>query len=167
MSIRFSVVIPCYNADRWIQQTLESVLQQTIPADEILMIDDGSSDSSLSIISRISETSAIPIHIFHSDRLGPAGARNIGIQAAIGDWIAFLDADDWWKPNHLERIIQAVQNTSDVVYIAAAEHFSINVNRIVSQSSTPFDSLQNGLDHDTYFKLYQKHGILGIIRRSY
>ncbi len=159
-SIQFSVVIPCYNADTWIIGTLESVIAQTLPPHEVFVIDDGSSDDSLNLITTFAKTSPVPILVLQSDHLGPAGARNLGIEAAIGDWIAFLDADDWWKPEHLERIYTAIETSGDLVYLAAAEHFSININRVVSRSDSPFDTLQRNIDHCTYFELYQKHGLL-------
>ena len=160
LSMKFSVVIPCYNADRWIRQTLNSIFQQTYPATEIVIVDDGSEDGSIAIIEEMAAETPIPVRLLRGNRLGPAGARNIAIQAAIGDWIAFLDADDWWMPEHLQRINDAIKETQDVVYLAAAEHFSINVDRVVSMSDTPFDDVRSGIDHQTYFKLYRKHGIL-------
>ena len=159
-TMKISVVIPCYNADLWIIGTLESVIAQTILPHEVFVIDDGSSDRTLTSVQTFAATSPVPVIVLQSDRLGPAGARNVGIQAATGDWIAFLDADDWWKPEHLERICAAVQTSGDVVYLASAEHFSINVNRVVSRSDSPFDTLQTNIDHSTYFALYQKHGLL-------
>jgi glycosyltransferase involved in cell wall biosynthesis len=159
-TMKFSVVIPCYNAERWIVETLESVTSQTLLPHEILVVDDGSSDRSVVLVSALIETSCVPITLLRSKRQGPALARNVGISAATGDWVAFLDADDWWQPNHLARICEAVETSGDVVYLAAAEHFSINVNRVVSRSDSPFSTLQQQIDHATYFALYQKHGLL-------
>jgi glycosyltransferase involved in cell wall biosynthesis len=159
-TMKFSVVIPCYNAERWIVETLESVISQTLAPHEILIIDDGSSDQSVVLVTALIETSRVPITLLQSQRQGPAVARNVGIDAATGDWVAFLDADDWWQPNHLERICQAVATSGDVVYLAAAEHFSINVNRVVSRSDSPFSALEQQIDHATYFSLYQQHGLL-------
>lgn len=146
MDVKFSVVIPCYNAERWISETLDSVVNQTFKVHEVIVIDDGSTDSSLD---RLQEHSAVT-HLLQTQRKGPSVARNAGIQVATGDWIAFLDADDLWYPNHLERITALVKNNKSVVYLAATEHFSINVNRIVSMSDTgPFDQSISGLDHAT------------------
>jgi glycosyltransferase involved in cell wall biosynthesis len=155
--MQISVVIPCYNAERWITGTLDSVAQQSVPAHEVIVIDDGSTDQSLT---KIREHPLAP-KLLQTERLGPAGARNAGLQAATGDWVAFLDADDWWKPNHLERAKNLVEATDDVIYIAASEHFSINVNRIVSSSDTgPFTEPTHGLEAERYFPLYLKHGLL-------
>ncbi|MGK7889814.1 MAG: glycosyltransferase family 2 protein [Leptolyngbyaceae cyanobacterium] len=158
--MKFSVVIPCYNAEQWIVQTVESVVTQTLSPHEILMVDDGSDDRSLTLVQELAQSSAVPIRLLQSDRQGPAAARNMGISSATGDWIAFLDADDWWKPDHLERIQIAVDTSGDSVYLAAAEHFSISANRVVSRSDSPFSTVQNNIDHATYFSLYQKHGLL-------
>ena len=97
--MRFSVVIPCYNAGPWIQSALRSVAAQTVPAHEIIVVDDGSTDDSVARI----ESSGVGLRLLHTRRANAAGARNAGIQAAGGDWIALLDADDVWYPNHLAR----------------------------------------------------------------
>lgn len=155
--MKFSVVIPCYNAEQWINQALQSIAEQTIPASEVIVVDDGSTDRSIECLRR----SPVPTKILRTPNLGPGGARNAGIAAATGDWVAFLDADDWWKPNHLERIQDLVGNSDDVLYLAAAEHYSISADRVVSMSDTgPFSEPTGQLDHATYFQLYRKHGIL-------
>ncbi len=155
--MKFSVVIPCYNAERWIDYTLKTVADQTLPPHEVIVIDDGSTDDSLARL----QTSPIPITLIETQNGGPAHARNLGIEQATGEWVAFLDADDWWKPDHLERIQNLVSHSQDVVYLAAAEHYSINVDRIVSRSDTSaFSEPVNHLDHSTYFQLYLKYGLL-------
>jgi glycosyltransferase involved in cell wall biosynthesis len=158
--MKFSVIIPCYNAKQWILEAIESVVSQTLRPHEILIIDDGSDDGSPTLVKDLAQRSTVPIILLQSDRQGPALTRNVGISSATGDWIAFLDADDWWKPDHLERICIAVETSGDVVYLAAAEHFSINVNRVVSCSASPFSTLKQNIDHVTYFSLYQKYGLL-------
>jgi glycosyltransferase involved in cell wall biosynthesis len=155
--MKVSVVIPAYNAALWIGQTLQSVAAQTWPAAEVIVVDDGSTDGTLDQL----KASAVVSQVLQTDHGGPAIARNAGIAAATGDWVAFLDADDWWQPNHLERLQTLVEGGGDVVYLGAAEHFSINVNRVVSMSDVgPFQQPTHGLDHATYFQLYLKHGLL-------
>lgn len=152
----FSVVIPCYNAEQWLDHTLQSIAQQTLPPQEVIVVDDGSTDRSLERL----QASPVPLTILHTQNVGPAAARNAGIAQATAEWIAFLDADDWWKPDHLERIHKLMANSNDVVFLAAAEHYSINVNRVVSMSDSPFTEPTNNLDHMKYFSLYQTHGLL-------
>jgi glycosyltransferase involved in cell wall biosynthesis len=98
-SPRISVVIPCYNAGRFLQETLTSVLQQTYPAYEVVVVDDGSSDDSASIAAAFGS----PVRVILQSNHGESVARNRGIDEARGDWIAFLDADDLWAPAKLER----------------------------------------------------------------
>ncbi|MGD1938978.1 MAG: glycosyltransferase family 2 protein [Cyanophyceae cyanobacterium] len=157
--MKFSCVIPCYNAARWLPETLDSIAQQTYPVHEIVVTDDGSTDDSVAIL-EAARDGGLPIHILKGGGLGPAGARNLAIEKCTGDWVAFLDADDWWRPDHLQRIYDLVSPTDDVVYLAAAEHFSINVNRIVSRSDAPFKEPKSGMNHFKYWQLYKDHGIL-------
>ena len=84
----FSVVMPCYNAERFIGASLQSVAAQTLQPREVIVVDDGSSDASLEVIA----SSPVSVRLLHSDRRGGAGARNAAIEAATGDWLAFLDA---------------------------------------------------------------------------
>jgi glycosyltransferase involved in cell wall biosynthesis len=93
-----SVVIPAYNAAHYLRETLESVLAQTLPADEILVIDDGSTDETAEV--GASFGSAVRVISQPNAKLG--ATRNRGVQEATGEWIAFIDADDIWKPNKLQ-----------------------------------------------------------------
>ncbi|MBK5187290.1 MAG: glycosyltransferase family 2 protein [Gemmatimonadaceae bacterium] len=93
---RISVVIPCYNAERFLDESLRSVLAQTHPVDEIIVVDDGSTDASAAIARGLGATCITLEH-----NVGPGAARNRGISAATGDLIAFLDADDYWTETHL------------------------------------------------------------------
>jgi|Deesub1362A_J573_1020465.scaffolds.fasta_scaffold00004_250 glycosyltransferase involved in cell wall biosynthesis len=93
-----SVVIPTYNSARTIQATLDSVLQQTVPPDEILILDDGSTDNTLSILDSYKSS----VIIFQQKNKGVASARNFLCKQARGDLIAFLDHDDIWHPKYLE-----------------------------------------------------------------
>ncbi len=93
-----SVVIPAHNAERFIDEAIESVLKQTQPATEIVVIDDGSNDGTARIVQ------SHPSVIYQrQEQSGAAAARNRGARIASSEWIAFLDADDVWLPNKLER----------------------------------------------------------------
>ena len=92
-----SVVIPCYNAARYIGATLRSVLAQGWPNLEVIVVDDGSADASADIVARDFPS----VTLIRQANAGVASARNIGIRHASGDWVAFLDADDVWLPGKL------------------------------------------------------------------
>lgn len=103
-----SVIIPAYNAEKTIKRTIESVLNQTFQDFELLIIDDDSQDSTLEIVSRISDPR---IKVFSCSHAGASSARNYGFSQSVGEFIAFLDADDLWTPDKLESQLKALQAT--------------------------------------------------------
>lgn len=98
-----SVVMPVFNGARYLGDALASVLAQSRPAHEIVVVDDGSSDTSADIVAQTAAGSPIPIHYVYQNNQGPAAARNSGIELASGQIIAFLDQDDLWLPEKLSR----------------------------------------------------------------
>lgn len=102
-----SIIIPVYNKERFLQKTLQSVLDQTFNDFEIIIVDDGSTDASKLVINQFSDAR---IHYFHQENSGAAAARNLGISKATSDYLAFLDADDYWYPNCLSQFYSMIQN---------------------------------------------------------
>jgi len=100
---KISVIIPLYNKGFIISETLDSVLAQTFTDFEVVIVNDGSTDNSFEIVSRFSDER---IKLFQQQNKGAAAARNLGIEKATGELIAFLDADDYWYPNHLDELYQ-------------------------------------------------------------
>jgi len=94
---RFSIIIPVYNGAATLARAIESVLAQSWPAHEIIVVDDGSTDNSL----RVAKDFSTQVHVIHQTNAGVSAARNRGAAAATGDWLAFLDADDWYYPDRL------------------------------------------------------------------
>lgn len=95
----FSVIIPLYNKESFIRNTIESVLNQTFQDFEIIVVDDGSTDKSAE---KVKELNNPKINHFRTENQGVSNARNIGIQKSKADYICFLDADDYWLENHLD-----------------------------------------------------------------
>jgi glycosyltransferase involved in cell wall biosynthesis len=89
-----SVVVPAYNAEEWVSETVESVLKQTYEHLEIVLVDDGSTDHTVEVAKRSLKSGHIPYRILRQPNAGAAGARNLGWRAARGSWVQFLDADD-------------------------------------------------------------------------
>src|SRR5947209_192198 len=94
---KVSTVIPAYNASGTILRAIESVLAQTRPPDEILVIDDGSTED----LSLTLEPFRACVTLIRKPNGGAASARNLGLDLSRGDYIAFLDADDYWEPRKL------------------------------------------------------------------
>ncbi|MBL8821547.1 MAG: glycosyltransferase family 2 protein [Planctomycetia bacterium] len=114
-----SVVIPCYNGAKFLRETLDSVLAQTYPVLEVLVIDDGSTDDSAAI----AESYGSPIRVIRQPNQGESVARNRGIDEAIGDWIAFLDADDTWLPDKNRKQLEAITRTDARVSVTWFHYF--------------------------------------------
>ena len=100
-----SVIIPAYNAERFLRRAVESVLGQTTCPQEIIVVDDGSTDGT----SDVARSFGDRLCCLRQDNAGVATARNRGIGAAEGEWIAFLDADDHWLPCHLEKCWEVIE----------------------------------------------------------
>ena len=95
--MKISVVIPAYNAEKHIARAIDSVLAQTRPADEVIVVDDGSTDATAEVVRSYGDK----VIFLQQENAGVSVARNAAIEAATGDWIAFLDADDEWLPEKL------------------------------------------------------------------
>lgn len=106
-----SVIIPVYGAEKYIKNTLDSVLEQTYKNLEILIIDDESPNRSTEICKQFNNSQ---IKIIHQKNRGLAGARNTGIRHAQGQYLAFLDADDLWLPDKIEKHIAHLESSLDV-----------------------------------------------------
>jgi glycosyltransferase involved in cell wall biosynthesis len=113
--MRISVIIPAYNAAAYIERALQSILNQTRAADEILVINDGSTDNTADILRRYESR----IRIIEQANAGVSAARNTGIRSANGDWIAFLDADDEWLPEKLAKQCQFHQAHPEIKWSSA------------------------------------------------
>lgn len=108
-----SVIIPTYNVEKYIAQTLESVLAQSYTNFEVIIVDDQCSDLSIEICRQF-QLNDPRIKIIHQQNRGLAGARNTGIRYAQGDYLAFLDADDLWLPEKLAKHIQHLDSEPQV-----------------------------------------------------
>jgi glycosyltransferase involved in cell wall biosynthesis len=112
---RVSVVIPTFNRARDIGRCLESLCAQTYRDFEVLVCDDGSKDETAAIVARFN--TRLDLHYHWAENFGgPARPRNIGISLARGEYVAFLDSDDWWMPRKLEESVRYLDAGADLVY---------------------------------------------------
>jgi glycosyltransferase involved in cell wall biosynthesis len=128
-----SVIIPVYNCEKYLAEAIESVLSQQHHPLEILIIDDGSTDNSAHIARQYS--SLVQYH--YQSNQGTAAARNYGMQLAQGDLFAFLDADDLWLPNKLDRQISALLNNPQIEAVFTHACESTNPNQIDLNTAIP------------------------------
>ena len=107
----FSVVVPVYKARQWVGRAIESVLAQTFEDFELILVDDGSPDDSAEVIAQYTDPR---VKLIRQENRGEGGARNRGIEASSGKWIAFLDADDQWLPGFLEDHYRVISDHQEV-----------------------------------------------------
>lgn len=106
--IRISAIIPTFNRAAVIERALDSILEQSLPPAEVIVVDDGSTDNTSQVIAPYLDR----IKVVRREHHGAAGARNYGVEMAQHEWIAFLDSDDYWVSNYLERMTAAIHLTS-------------------------------------------------------
>jgi len=116
-----SVVIPAYNAEKFISKTLDSVFAQTYKNYELIVVDDGSGDNTAEVVEKYIAMHGLRGQCIRQQNKKIAGARNTGIRAASGSWIALLDHDDIWFPEKLDEVIKALNLHSDVDVICHNE----------------------------------------------
>ncbi|QDV75117.1 glycosyltransferase family 2 protein [Botrimarina mediterranea] len=114
--LRVIVIIPAYNAERTLARAIDSALAQTEPAWEVLVVNDGSRDATADVASRY----PAPVRLIDKPNGGAASARNAGLDAARGELVAFLDADDYWEPDKLKRQCELFRRWPDLVLAAGA-----------------------------------------------
>ncbi|MBO5292280.1 MAG: glycosyltransferase family 2 protein [Lachnospiraceae bacterium] len=120
---KVSIVVPVYNAEKYLEETVESVRRQTYENWELLLVDDCSSDKSAEVMKRLAERDARIRPVFQPQNGGAAKARNRGIREAEGGYIAFLDADDIWKPEKLEKEL-AFLREKDAAFVFSGYEFA-------------------------------------------
>lgn len=111
---KISVILPVYNSQKFIKQAIESVLGQTFTDFELIIVNDGSTDSTLEIISDFKDKR---IRLISQQNQGPGAARNNALKVAEGDYVMFLDSDDWYSKDALETAYhEAVRLNTDMTF---------------------------------------------------
>ena len=123
--IKVSIIVPVYNVEKYLKKCLDSLINQTLKEIEIIIVNDGSPDNSQKIIDDYKEKYPQKIASFIKENGGQGEARNYGLKYAKGEYISFVDSDDWLSENALESMyIKAKENNSDVVICDMIDHYS-------------------------------------------
>ena len=112
-----SVIIPAYNAEKFILDAVESLVSQTVHPNEVFVIDDGSTDCTYQIVREWIDSKDLPfpINLIHQDNAGLPATRNVGMRLSESKWIALLDADDIWENDHLAMLLEAIESVPSAV----------------------------------------------------
>ena len=118
MSPKISIIVPVYNAEKTLNQCVDSIIHQSYKDWELFLIDDGSKDHSAAICDKYAQQDE-RIRVFHKSNGGVSSARNVGLDNAVGEWITFIDSDDWVENNYLENLYQNDENDIVASYFIA------------------------------------------------
>lgn len=145
MSPKVSIIIPAYNVEEYITQAIQSALQQTEKNIEVIIVDDASQDCTANVVKSIQDP-RLHLLVNHCNS-GASAARNKAIKAATGDWVALLDADDWYAPERLERLLEVLQVEPSVDIIAddlyyIKEHAALPWSTLLSESDEVIESIR-------------------------
>lgn len=152
---KISIIIPVYNAGNYISICLKSVIEQSYTNWEIILIDDGSTDNSKEIYEKIA-TKNNKIKVFQQTNKGVSSARNLGIEKADGDYIVFLDADDWIDSIFLERMLEVIEKeNADIVQCNS--YYANNNKYIERKHIRPSYSIRNNMNELQLDILYREY----------
>ncbi|MBQ3404388.1 MAG: glycosyltransferase, partial [Oscillospiraceae bacterium] len=118
---RISVIVPVYNVENYLGKCVDSLLCQTVPPFEIILVDDGSTDSSGAMCDSYAREHPELVRVIHQENAGLGGARDTGIGAAEGNWLLFIDSDDYVAENAISRLTEAIGLGSDIIIFGFTE----------------------------------------------
>ena len=144
-----TVVIPAYNAGRYIAQAVRSALSQTWPALEVIVVDNGSTDETARVLAQMADAR---VHVLSAGaKIGPSAARNLGVRRARGQYIAFLDADDAWERDKIARQMDSLRRTGAA--------FSFTARRLITDAGAPAGCVIGVPERVTYRSLL-RHNVV-------
>lgn len=159
--VKVSVVIPVYKVEKYLEQCVDSVLNQNYPSIEVILVDDGSPDRCPQICEEYAKNYEC-VKVIHKENGGLSSARNCGMQAATGKYIMFLDSDDWWNENiKLEKLIQKVEEVQDAEMTCFCALNYIQQQGLVLRHDASFYEHEKGiLTKEQYYQKVVKQGNL-------
>jgi glycosyltransferase involved in cell wall biosynthesis len=165
-----SVVIPVYNKWPHLLRAIESVLNQTLEDFEVIIVDDASTDGSAEIIAAVHDP-RVRAYRRSEPGLGGYQARNLGIERAAADWIAFLDADDEWRPDHLERMGHLAERHPEASILACGWEIAENGVSVPNPFYRGYSNSEMSIDCRTYLRVHADgmdvaHTNVVVVRKS-
>ena len=160
---KVSVVVPVYNVDNYLERCIDSILRQSFGDFELILVDDGSTDRSGTICDEYSDKD-VRIKVIHQNNVGIPGARKAGLEKSAGEYILFVDSDDWVDANHIESmIIAAERERADVVFCGFYIEYPrrsvkcLNVPQSSTGKGIVIECLKDHLHAGVVFKLIRRN----------
>lgn len=160
-----SIIIPCYNVEKYISACIESALNQTYPDTEIIIVDNNSTDQTLSIIRDFQRRQPEKISLLEETKQNASAARNLGLKYSKGEWLQFLDADDLLLPNKIGHQLNLISNNDRAVMIAGAgkvKHVNGKMTSFSPKKGDPYKALAYSQLGYTVANLFKKDALMQI-----
>lgn len=154
-NIKVSIIVPVYNSEKYIGSTLDSIINQDFNGFEVIVIDDGSTDDSLKIIEEKLSKSAVAHEIIHQENSGVSSARNLGIEKAQGEYLVFVDSDDYITGNHLSELYNGETDFSLIQFIKKEGEKSSAPNHISKRLMSCDEFIRMELNMQVPFNFWQ------------
>jgi len=140
-----SVVMPCYNASKYLSESIKSVLGQSCNEIELIAIDDGSNDNTLAILNSYAKQDE-RLKVYSQNNAGVSAARNLGVSKSQGKYLAFLDADDWWDERFVETLIATLETEDSCLVYCGWQNVGLSGGRGAPFVPPDYEALPDKLD---------------------
>lgn len=147
--MRFSIIVPVYNTERYLKKCIDSILIQKFSDFELILVDDGSEDGCGDMCDQYAEYDS-RVRVIHKKNMGVSAARNDGLDKASGDYILFVDSDDWIENNCLEVLNDVITENIDVVVFGLKKIFKNKIDIILPELYVKSEEIKEKLISDEY-----------------
>ncbi len=151
MKYKISIVVAVYNAEKYLPRCLDALVNQTLKEIEILCVDDGSTDSAPQIVDQYAEKYPEKIKAFHKENGGEFTTRNYGLERATGEYVTFVDNDDWVEKDWAEKLYNAAKSNNADLAVCGFERIDLETNKVVAKDMTGYGTcVKEIVNNDDY-----------------
>lgn len=151
MKYKISIVVAVYNAEKYLPRCLDALVNQTLKEIEILCVDDGSTDSAPQIVDQYAEKYPEKIKVFHKENGGEFTTRNYGLERATGEYVTFVDNDDWVEKDWAEKLYNAAKSNNADLAVCGFERIDLETNKVVAKDMTGYGTcVKEIVNNDDY-----------------
>ena len=154
MAIKVSIVIPVYNAEKFLKKCMEPLVNQTLQDIEIICVDDGSKDSSGSIIDEYQKKYPSKVKAFHKENGGEWSARTFGLKKAVGEYVGFMDNDDVPEITWAEKLYEAAKNNNADIAFCGYDRIDLDTGKVIATEMTQYGTMNKEVDFNDDFIVY-------------
>ena len=154
VKVKLSVVVAVYNLEKYLPRCLDALVNQTLQEIEILCVDDGSTDSAPQIIDEYAKKYPEKVKAFHKPNGGEFTTRNYGLERATGEYVTFVDTDDYVESNWAEKLYKAAKENDADLAVCGFERIDLNTNKVVAKDMTQYGYSVKELKNDDDFMVF-------------